>query len=600
MSAPGSSDPRTSRGARDSGPPPLTREVLLFFRPFLRPHLRGILGCLVLLLITGTAPAIMGLLPAFLTANWRPESLGTLWWGLAGLLAFQLLLSSLSFVLSYWFAKISQSFTRDARLAVFTKMGRLPAAAMGEQSIGELANRSTTDVMRVQHWLAPLVPSALGDAVQFFFMAAALFWLSPGFALAVLPLLLLCHWVLRSLNHRLRHLSRDCQVRSDGLMTSFIEGASGYRDLVASGRFGHAAARFGESLDGLRSTAIRMTMAGYLGGAAPMLAFTLLLFGYYFFKLGQTEMAGDMEYLGRVMSFAGLLSGIQRPLLSVARFFTETAMVAPSFHALKDLLETAEVPDPPGGVQPVHGGVTAEHLTFRYGEGRRKVLDDVNFEIPDGSFTAVIGQTGSGKTTLFHLLLRLLEPSSGGLRIGGVPLAEIGLADLREAVGFIPQSPFIFDASIKENVLMGMTEEAVGSERLKHAIHLAQLDGLIASRASDGGLDAPVGSGGSSLSGGERQRVALARVFLRDPRVIVCDEYTANIDNATARLIQQALASHFAGRTRIVITHQLYTVRDADRIIVLERGRVSATGNHDEMLTRPGLYRDLWEVQKLA
>lgn len=600
MSAPDSNPPDNSHEAMDSGPPPLTREVLLFFRPFLRPHLRRIVGCFVLLIITGTAPAIMGLLPAFLTANWHPDNLRTLWWGLAALLGLQMVLSALSFVLSYWFAQISQSFTRDARLAVFSKMGRLPAAAMGEQSIGELANRSTTDVMRVQHWLAPLLPSALGDAVEFVFMTAALFWLSPGFALTVLPLLLLCHWMLRSLNHRLRNLSRDCQVRSDGLMTSFIEGAAGYRDLVASGRFGHAAARFGESLDGLRRTAVRMTMAGYIGGAAPMLAFTLLLFGYYFFKLGQTDAAGDMEYLGRVMSFAGLLSGIQRPLMSVAQFFTESAMVSPSFHALKELLETPEVRDPPGGVRPTHGGITAEHLTFHYREGRRKVLDNLNFEIPDGSFTAIIGQTGSGKTTLFHLLLRLLEPTSGRLHVGGVPLGDIGLADLREAVGFIPQSPFIFDATIKENILMGLSEEAVGTERLKHAIHLAQLDDLIASRASAGGLDAPVGSGGSSLSGGERQRVALARVFLREPRVIVCDEYTANIDNATARLIQQALAAHFAGRTRIVITHQLYTVRDADRIIVLERGKVSRSGTHEQMLSQPGLYRDLWEVQKLA
>ncbi len=584
----------------DSGPPPLTREVLLYFVPFVRPYMRGMVLCTVLLLVTGAAPAVMGLLPAFLTSHWKPERLNSLWWGLAGLLAFQLILSGLQFVLSYWFAKISQGFTRDARLAVFRKMGRLSSADMGGQSIGSLANRSTTDVMRVQHWLAPLLPSALGDVVQFFFMAVALFWLSPVFALGLVPLLLFTHWVLSSLNNRLRNLSRDCQVRSEDLMTRFIEGASGYRDLVASGRFDRAADRFGESLDGLRHTAVRMTVSGYIAGMAPSLAFTLMLFGYYFFKLGDASAAGDMEYLGRVMSFAGLLSGVNRPLMSVARFFTETAMVAPSFIALKELLESREVPDPIGTAHPTSGQLIAEGLTFSYGEGRRPILNDVSFDIPDGSFTAIIGQTGSGKTTLFHLLLRLLEPRAGSLRVGGVPLGDIGLAELRETVGFIPQSPFIFDASIKENILMGQTEEAVGSERLLKAISLAQLDGLIASRAASGGADAPVGSGGSSLSGGERQRIALARVFLREPRVIVCDEYTANIDNATARLIQQALAAHFAGRTRIVITHQLYTVREADRIIVLEKGRVSASGSHQALLAQPGLYRDLWEVQKLA
>jgi len=582
------------------GPPRLTWQTLLYFKPYIMPYWKRLIGCLLILVVGSAVPAVMGMLPAFLTKYWNPEGHPILIWAIGGLLVFQLIIFVLFALQSYWFAHISQSFTRDVRLAIFKKMGRIPAGAMGQRSIGELAQRSTGDVMRVQNWIAPMLPSAVSDVIQVIYVGCFLFWLHWGFALVLIPLILIGNWMLAKVRKRLQILARDCQLRSEGLLTRFIEGASGYRDLVASGRFGHASNRFGNDLDGLRETAVKMTMSGYFAGAIPSLGFTILLFGFYFLKLGDIEQIGNFEYLGRVMSFGALLMSFQGPLISIARFFNETAMTAPSFIELRSLLSMPEVLDQEGGEKPETGGIEVQGLTFSYTPGRPPVLNDLNFEIPDGSFTAIIGQTGSGKTTLFLLLLRLLEPTEGKLKIGGVPLNDVGLLDLRESIGFIPQSPFIFDASIKENILMGLSEDEVGSERLDKAIQLAQLDGLIASRQNSGGMDAPVGPNGATLSGGERQRIALARVFLREPKVIVCDEYTANIDNATAKLIQEALASHFAGRTRIAITHQLYTVRNADHIIVLEDGRISGTGSHDELLAIPGLYKELWDVQSLS
>jgi ABC-type multidrug transport system fused ATPase/permease subunit len=244
--------------------------------------------------------------------------------------------------------------------------------------------------------------------------------------------------------------------------------------------------------------------------------------------------------------------------------------------------------------------VQVEDLNFAYSAGGPQIIRDASFEIEDGSFTAIVGQTGSGKTTLFYLLLRLLEPQGGTIKIGGVPLSKVRLADLRDFLGFIPQAPFIFDATIRDNLCMGVPEEYT-DEEVEKAIKLAQLEELVEKRTSTGGSEAPVGPGGSTLSGGERQRIALGRIFLRKPEIIVCDEYTANIDNATARLIQKSLAEVFAGKTRIVITHQLYTVRDADRIIVLDRGCVVGAGTHEELLAQEhGLYREMWEVQRLG
>ncbi len=227
------------------------------------------------------------------------------------------------------------------------------------------------------------------------------------------------------------------------------------------------------------------------------------------------------------------------------------------------------------------------------------ILHDVDFQMQSGSFAAIVGQSGSGKSTIFYMLLRLLEPVGGDIMLGGLPLNHIPLATLRNFIGFIPQSPFIFSGSIRENLLMGASEQDISPEKIDYVVRIAKLEELIAKREKEGGLDAPVGAGGASLSGGERQRIALGRIFLRDPGIIVCDEYTANIDSATAKLIHNTLKNEFAGKTRVVITHQLCTVRGADCIYVLEGGKVVERGKHDELLAQNGLYREMWDVQRM-
>jgi len=580
----------------DPGPPKLDAATLRFFVPYLAKDRRRWWICAGILLLTGAAPAVMGLLPLLLTSNWAPGRVHLLWWGLGGLLAFQVLLTLLQFFQTKLSAEISQGFTHRMRLAVFAKLGRMPALTQQAQSIGALAQRCTGDIMRLQQWLTPTLPNAVVNGAQLIFMAAALLILGPWYALvaAVLSPLIWC--ALRWINRRLAGLSRTCQVESECILTQFIEGAGGYRDLVAAGKFHRAADRLDQRLDSLRRAAVRMSLHGYAASVIPMFFFTLLLFGYYFVKLGTGHGVGDMEYLGRVMSFAGLLSGIQRPVMGLASFFTESSMAAPSFLELRRLLEVPEISEASHPREPSNGEVILRDVSFAYGPGQRPTLHRLNFRLPAGSFTAIVGQTGSGKTTLFHLLLRLLEPTEGTIQLGGVPLQNISFGPLRECLGFIPQSPFIFDATLRENVLLGTKVEDVPPGRFEQAMKDAQLEELLSRR---GGADLPVGPGGATLSGGERQRVALARIFLRDPDVIICDEYTANIDNATASLIQQALAQRFRHKTRVVITHQLYTIRGADQIIVLDRGTVSAIGTHQELVGRPGLYRDLWDVQRL-
>lgn len=579
--------------------PTLNKKMVVYFWRFVREDRGKLWISLVLLLITGTLPAVMGLLPALLTSTWNPQRIHLLWWGLAGLLVLSLLFHFMHWAQTYLTAAVSQNFGRRVRVAIFQKIGNLPTMTMSQQSVGSLAYRSTSDVFRIQDLLMPALPLLLSNVAQLIFLTIALFVLGPLFAALGLVLAPLIWFFVVRLNRRLRDYARSGQKQSEVIMTRFIEGVGGYRDLVAAGRFSEAVRAFDRRLDNFKEIQIRTSLVNYWASLVPLLAFTFFIFAYYIVRTMDVSMIGNMEYIGKVISFATLVTLVQDPALGLSRFFTEAALCAPSFYEVHKLLDAPEVGDIAKGRRPVNANIELDAVSFSYRPGGSPILDNVSLKIDSGSFTAIVGQTGSGKSTLFYLLLRLLEPQAGEVRLGGIPLHEMSLTDLREYVGFIPQSPFIFDTTIRENLCMGVPQDRFEEERINEAIRMARLEKLVLSRKQTGGVDAPVGPGGSTLSGGERQRIALGRIFLRDPQIIVCDEYTANIDNATARLIHETLAKVFAGKTRVVITHQLYTVRGADKILVLDRGRMVASGTHQELIEQAGLYREMWEVQRL-
>ena len=305
----------------------------------------------------------------------------------------------------------------------------------------------------------------------------------------------------------------------------------------------------------------------------------------------------DVTQVGIILTYTALLSQLFPAIMAVARTSTDLAMAVPSMRALRELLDQPPlVSRPLVSLQEPIRSIRFDHVSLEL-EGRR-IIRDMSFEIPHGKLTAIVGQSGSGKTTVFHLLLRLLEPSGGVILINDRPAADFALDALRGHIGFIPQNPFLFNQSLRENILLA-TPEQVPSEKLNDVLHLAQLDEVVALRQKEGGLEAVVGYMGNRLSGGEKQRIALARLLLRDPEVIVCDEYTANVDVKTARLIQQAMSTHFADRTRVVITHELYTARGAEWLIVIDHGRVVQQGTHEQLAAAPGLYRELLNVQRL-
>ena len=633
---PGSGPTNSMMGPPGEQPPPkLSAELLGYFWRFVKPDTGKLVLVSFGLVVHAGVTVGMAFIPRLIDNYWTNDTRHFLLMLLLGLLAVSLAVLLLQLGVSWLITGISENVLRRVRLAIFDKIGLLPSEEMSFQSVGKFAQRTTGDVMRLGSLVTPGIPQLLLSTLQLVFMTVLLLVWNPQFGW-LFPVALIVVWtIVKRVNMRVRYWARKDQLMYEDIMTHFIEAIGGCRDLVASGRFRNSAQIYDKELALKQGYVLSTSIWNSLSGLVPMAIFALLSFGYYIYKVNGAEMSGNQGEVGAVLSYAMLLAMAQGPVMTLFRLSTEAELSAPSLFELQHLLSADEVKDPPFSKPIASGEIEFKHVTFAYGAhgpsggpppppgemellddvprdrcgpidpskrprfGPPPIIDNVNIRIKPGTFAAIVGQSGSGKTTLFYLLLRLLEPVAGALSLGGVRLDEIPLVDLRNAIGFIPQSPFIFSGSIRQNLLMGAPAGDVPEERIQHAVRMAKLESLIHKRRNAGGLDAPVGAGGASLSAGERQRIALGRIFLRDPRVIVCDEYTANIDNATARLIHEALKTQFAGKTRVVITHQLYTIRGADLIFVLDQGRIVDQGTHTELLERGGLYRDMWEVQRV-
>lgn len=576
-----------------------------YFWRFLKPD-RGVLFLSFIGLSAQSAfSVLLTMVPTILERNWHPGARPKLFYAIGGLLAVNLVILAVQMTVNWMMTKVTENVVRRVKLAIFKKVGNLPSEEMTFESVGKFAQRTTGDVMHLGGMVSPGILQLMFSSTQLVFMMGALFWIDYRFAWIIPLVAFLVAAIVRWVNEKVRFWSHKDQMKQEDILTQFIESIGGCRDLIASGRFNQAAEAYDVELARKQKFQIAASWWNNMGGILPTACFSCLIFGYYLFKISQSDFT-DAHDVGIILSYAGNLAMAQGLALTLFKLTTDAALATPSLTELKNLLEAPEVADSQDHTVLASSEIAFNDVHFGYGGGggdaskTKTILSNLTFRVDPGIFAAIVGQSGSGKTTLFYMLLRLLEPQSGCITLGGVELHKIPLSVLHDYIGFIPQAPFIFSGSIKQNLLMGANPDDFPPEKIDHAVKLARLEDLIAKRKDEGGLDAPVGAGGASLSAGERQRIALGRIFLRNPSIIVCDEYTANIDNATAKLIQNALKNEFAGKTRVVITHQLYTIRGADRIYVIDKGSIVEQGTHQELVSKEdGLYRETWDVQRV-
>ncbi|HVK03401.1 MAG TPA: ABC transporter ATP-binding protein, partial [Armatimonadaceae bacterium] len=525
-------------------------------------------------------------------------------------------------------ARVGEAIVYDLRQRLFAHLQSMSLPYYTRTRAGETLSRVTSDVGAVQGAAAGTLISIASNLCTVIATAAVIFamdWRLALLALAVVPTLYL---PTRAVGRFRRRLSRETQ-EAQADQTAFLQERLNIGGMLLTKTFvqaGTDARTFGQLARRVMNLNIRQALAGrwlslclnVISVAGPALIYA---YGGYLAIRGQIT-------VGTIIAFVAYLSSLYRPLANLANVYVDVQGALAILERIFGLLDTEpEVRDRPGAVvlsEPVRGHIRFEEVGFAYpaasatatakegqeeetgdaaekepeqeegSEGRDPfALRDLSFEILPGQRVALVGPSGAGKTTVTYLLPRLLDPSEGRITLDGHDLRDLTQESLRTHIGVVTQETFLFHATVRDNLLYARPDAT--EEQMIAAARAANVHEFL-SELPDG-YDTVVGERAFRLSGGERQRLSIARALLKDPRILVLDEATSSLDATSEYLIQQALETLLAGRTSLIIAHRLSTVRNADRILVLEKGRLVESGRHEELLERGGLYATLYRRQ---
>jgi ATP-binding cassette subfamily B protein len=517
---------------------------------------------------------------------------------LIGILVGSSLIGGLIGVLqSYFSNRISQSIMFDLRNQLFDRVLKQSMAFFTGTRTGDVMSRLSNDVNGVQSVVSDTIFSLVNNVVilaSTVVLMFALDWKLTIAALLVLPAFLLPTRQVGKATFQARKATQGKLSEMTAYMQETL-GISGMQLVKAFVRQTAETLRFRKLNDELRLLNIRQSMIGrwffmlmgVLGTAGPAV---LWLFGGYLVVTGQ-------ESLGTVVTFATVLLGrLYGPVGSLANLQVNVVGSLALFQRIFEYMDLPVVIDQKADgvhLDQARGQVEFDQVTFRYGTHDRPALKDVSFKIEPGQLAALVGPTGAGKTTITNLLPRFYDPQLGAVRLDGYDVRDLTLESLGRQIGMVFQDTFLFHASIRDNLLYAKPD-ATEAEMVA-AAKAAYIHDFIASLPE--GYDTVVGERGHRLSGGEKQRVAIARVILKDPRVLILDEATSNLDSESEHLIQVALRPLFEGRTSLVIAHRLSTILAADVILVIDHGEVVEQGRHADLLKQNGLYARLYHRQ---
>jgi ATP-binding cassette, subfamily B, bacterial MsbA len=501
-----------------------------------------------------------------------------------------------SYFSTYLMTDIGQRVVRDIRDQLFRHILNQSAAFFSRRSTGQLMSRITNDVTQVQQAVSETIGDLLREGLSVIGYAAMMFYFDWRLALVSVTSAPLVVYPLVRLGQRVRRSTRRSQEHLEHLSHLTAEAFTGHRIVKAFAAEGREAERFAGASDRLYRTNLKVistlsvlppTME-FLGGVAII---GLLWYGRH--QIAQTAMTPG-DFLGFI--FAAFM--LYTPIKRLSRVNANLQQATAAAHRIFEILDThSEVRERPGAsaLQGVARGIEFRHVGFAYEDLPSKpILRDVSFSAGAGQVIALVGLSGAGKTTLVNLLPRFYDVTAGAILIDGVDIRDLTLKSLREHIGIVTQETVLFDDTIASNIAYGAngaTRAAIeAAARAAHADEFVQM--------LPRGYDTRIGERGQRLSGGQRQRLAIARALLKNSPILILDEATSSLDAESELLVQDALANLMRNRTAFVIAHRLSTVRRADRIVALERGRVAEIGAHDELLTRPGgVYAKLYALQ---
>jgi ATP-binding cassette subfamily B protein len=488
---------------------------------------------------------------------------------------------------------LAQSLQHDLRLDAYGHMQDLDMAWFEDASTGNLVAILNDDINQLERFLDGGANALLQVVTAVVAVGAVFFYLSPPIALMAftpIPVIIIgAFWFLR----RAQPLYAGVRERAGMLAARLANSISGIATIKSFTREAFELEQLNEaSRDYLRANAraIRVSSAFIPVIRMAILAgfVATLVYG------GKLTLAGEMQ----AGAYGVLIFLTQRLLWPLTRVAENVDLYERAMASTRRILTLIETPfrirsgERPLEPAATNGAIAFEHVGFAYVEGS-PVLDGIDLAIPAGQAIALVGQTGSGKSTLVKLLLRFYEPTSGRVTLDGVDVRDIRLPDLRSAIGLVSQDVFLFHGTVRENIAYGRPGASL--DEVIEAARAAEAHDFITRLPQ--GYDTVVGERGQKLSGGQRQRLSIARAVLKDPPVLILDEATSSVDNETEAAIQRSMKHISVGRTTLVIAHRLSTVVNADRIYVLENGRIAEQGEHASLMASGGIYASLWAVQ---
>jgi ATP-binding cassette, subfamily B, bacterial MsbA len=569
------------------------RRLLRYSRPY---RGRFIVALLAMLVYAG-AQAAVGYLVAPIISRVLPAADGTSFrfWALAIIVAY--LAKGLgSYFSTYLMTDIGQRVVRDVRSQLFRHILNQSAAFFSRRTVGQLMSRITNDVGQIQQVVSETVGDVLREGLSVIGFAALMFWYDWKLAVVTFIGAPLVVYPLVRLGQRVRRSTRRSQEQLEHLSHLTAEAFAGHRIVKAFGGEHHEAERFGAASERLYRTNLKITstvsilppMMEFLGG---LLIVALLWYGRR--AIGAQTM--DMgSFVGFIFAAFMMYTPIKR--LSRVNANIQQAMAAAT--RIFEMLDThSEVLERPGArpLAPLMRGIEFKDVGFAYDDGAGKaVLKNVSFAARAGQVIALVGLSGAGKTTLVNLLPRFYDVTGGSIQIDGVDIRDVTLKSLRQQIGIVTQETVLFDDTIANNIAYGVPQAA--PQAIEDAARAAHAHDFIQGLPDK--YQTRIGERGQRLSGGQRQRLAIARALLKNSPILILDEATSSLDAESELLVQDALANLMRNRTAFVIAHRLSTVRRADAIVALERGRVAEIGRHEELLAKPaGVYAKLYALQ---